>query len=69
MLKVKKHTITCDPIKGFNQPIKSGLVRGLQDTLNRNDTLLEDLQITIKPTLIKRFSLLLQWLESNNDMI
>ena len=29
LLKVTKHTIRCDPIKGFDHPIRSGLVRGL----------------------------------------
>ena len=31
----------------------SGVMRGLQDTSNRNPTLLEDLQITVKPTLLR----------------
>ena len=53
MLKVTKHAVRCDPIKGYNHPIRSGLVRGLQDTSNRNATLLEDLQIVVKPTLLR----------------
>ena len=35
---------------------------------NRIVTLLEDLQITIKPTRLRDFRSLLQWLESNNEM-
>ena len=31
-------------------------------------TLLEDLQLAVKPTLLRDFRLLLQWLESNNEM-
>ena len=31
-------------------------------------TLLEDLQMVVKPTLLKYFRSLLQWLESNNEM-
>ena len=31
-------------------------------------TLLEDLQMTIKPTLLRDFRSLLQWLKSNNEM-
>ena len=30
MLKVTKHTVRCDLVKGFNHPIRSGLVRGLE---------------------------------------
>ena len=30
MLKVTKHTVRCEPVRGFNQPIRSGLVRGLK---------------------------------------
>ena len=30
MLKVKKHTIRCDLVRGFDHPIRSGLVRGLE---------------------------------------
>ena len=29
LLKVKKHNIRYDLVKGFNHPIRSGLVRGL----------------------------------------
>ncbi len=29
MLKVTIHTIKCDLVKGFNHPIRSGLIRGL----------------------------------------
>ena len=43
----------CDLVRGFNHPIRSGLVRGLQDTSNRNFTLLEDLQIAVNPTLLR----------------
>ena len=25
----KKHTVRCGPVRGFNHPIRSGLVRGL----------------------------------------
>ena len=25
-----KYTIKCDPVKGFDHPVRSGLVRGLQ---------------------------------------
>ena len=31
-------------------------------------TLLEDLQLAVKPTLLRDFRSLLQWLESNNEM-
>ena len=31
-------------------------------------TLLEDLQMVVKPTLLRYFRSLLQWLESNNEM-
>ena len=31
-------------------------------------TLLEDLQMAVKPTLSRYFRSLLQWLESNNEM-
>ena len=31
-------------------------------------TLLEDLQMVVKPTLLRDFRSLLQWLESNNEM-
>ena len=30
MLKVTKHTVRCDPVKGFNHPVRSGLVGGLK---------------------------------------
>ena len=47
------HTIRCDPIGGFNHPISSGLIRGLWKLQSRNATLLEDLQIVVKPTLLR----------------
>ena len=28
-LKVTKHIVRCDPVRGFNHPVRSGLVRGL----------------------------------------
>ena len=31
-------------------------------------TLLEDLQLSVKPSLLRDFRSLLQWLESNNEM-
>ena len=68
MLKVTKHTIRCDLVKGFNHLVRSGLVRGLQETSSRNTTLLEDLQIAVKPTWLRDFRSLLQWLESNNEL-
>ena len=43
----------------------------LQEVLkkfNGTVTLLEDLQLAIKPTLLRDFRSLLQWLESNNEM-
>ena len=43
MLKVTKHIVKCDLVKGFNQPIMSGLVRGL-------------LMIPLDVTLIKGFT-------------
>ena len=50
MLKVTKHAIRCDSVKGFNHIVRSGLVRGLQGTSIRNATFLEDLKIAIKQT-------------------
>ena len=44
----------------------SGLVRGLQDTSSRNTTLLEDLQMVVKPTRLRELGSLLQLLEINN---
>ena len=35
---------------------------------NRTITLLEDLQIAVKPTWLRDFRSLLQWLERNNEM-
>ena len=35
---------------------------------NKTVTLLKDLQLAIKPTLLRDFRSLLQWLESNNEM-
>ena len=43
----------------------------LQEVLkqfNGISTLLEDLQLAVKPTLLRDFRLLLQWLESNNEI-
>ena len=67
MLKVIQHTIRCDPIRGFNHLVRSGVVRDLKDTSNRNGTLLEDLQMVVKPTLLRDLGSLLQLLESNNE--
>ena len=36
--------------------------------VNRNTSLLKYLQMVVKPTLLRDFSSLLQWLESNNEM-
>ena len=36
---------------------------------NGTVTLLEDLQLVVKPTLLRDFSSMLQWLESNNELI
>ena len=35
---------------------------------NRTVTLLKDLQLAVKPTQLRDFRSLLQWLESNNEM-
>ena len=43
----------------------------LQEVLkqfNATIALLEDLQLAIKPTLLRDFRSLLQWLESNNEL-
>ena len=55
MLKVTKHTVRCDLVRGFNHPIRSGLVRGLLEQFNRDVTLLEDLQMAVRPTLLRDF--------------
>ena len=64
---INKFTVRCDIFRGFNHPMKSGLVRGVQDTSSRNATLLEHLQMAIKPTLLRDLGSLLQLLDSNNE--
>ena len=53
MLKVTKHIVRCDCVRGFNHLVRSGLVRDLQTLKSRNTTLLEDLQIVAKTTQLR----------------
>jgi hypothetical protein len=67
LLKVTIHTVKCDPVKRFQSPCQKWALLEDIRPFTWNATLLKDLQITIKSTLIQRIYLnRLQLLESNS---
>ena len=57
MLKVTKHTVRCDLVRGFNHLARSGLARGLLNNSTELSPCQRIYKIAVKLTLLRDFEI------------